>query len=98
MDNPKYIYAGNPDKGRPWIFIPDTAEAKAKAIEEGYSAFSTMSFDYEPEKGKPHFAGELHHPLGGGGGRDAGLRQRRPPAGGLPPLLPVPAKVYVRQL
>ncbi len=46
----------------------------------------------EPEKGKPHFAGELHHPLGGGGGRDAGLRQRRPPAGGLPPLLPVPAK------
>lgn len=52
----------------------------------------------ESEKGKPHFAGELHHPLGGGGGRDAGLRQRRPPAGGLPPLLPVPAKVYVRQL
>ena len=46
----------------------------------------------------PHFAGELHHPLGGGGGRDAGLRQRRPPAGGLPPLLPVPAKIYVRQL
>ena len=51
MDNPKCIYAGNPDKGRPWIFIRDTAEAKAKAIEEGYSAFSTMSFDYEPEKG-----------------------------------------------
>ena len=53
MDNPKCIYAGNPDQGRPWIFIPDTAEAKAKAIEEGYSAFSTMSFDYAPEKGKP---------------------------------------------
>ena len=42
MDNPKCIYAGNPDQGRPWIFIPDTAEAKAKAIEEGYSAFSTI--------------------------------------------------------
>lgn len=53
MNTPKFIYAGNPDKKVKWSFIADTTEARSKAVEDGCNAFSTMSFDYEPEQGKP---------------------------------------------
>lgn len=53
METAKFIYTGNPDRSMTWKFIMDTVEERAKAIQEGYSAFSTMSFDYEPEKDKP---------------------------------------------
>lgn len=53
MDTPKFIYAGNPDTKMKWLFIPDTLEARDKAIADGCNAFTTMSFDYEPEQGKP---------------------------------------------
>lgn len=53
MDTPKFIYAGNPDTKMKWLFIPDTLEARDKAIADGCNAFTTMFFDYEPEQGKP---------------------------------------------
>ncbi|UQZ90636.1 hypothetical protein C4J81_16050 [Deltaproteobacteria bacterium Smac51] len=50
----RYIYVGRADKPYgPWDMIQDTPEERQKAIAEGYTAFSTMSFAYEPEKGKP---------------------------------------------
>lgn len=49
-----YIYVGKADPPHDtWKFIPDTAEEYQKAVIEGYTAGSTMSFAYEPEKGKP---------------------------------------------
>lgn len=53
MNTPKFIYAGNPDKKIKWSFIPDTTEARSKAVEDGCNAFSTMTFDYEPDQDKP---------------------------------------------
>jgi uncharacterized protein (DUF927 family) len=55
--NSRVLYAGYADKieGRDnsWKLIADTEDARKKALEDGYTAFSTTSFDYEPEKGKP---------------------------------------------
>jgi len=49
-----YIYVGKADPPHgPWKFIPDTPEERQRAIEDGYTAVSTMSFTYEPEEGKP---------------------------------------------
>lgn len=54
MDTNKFVYAGAPDRGYgPWVFIEDTPESRLQALDEGYTAFSTTSFAYEPEKGKP---------------------------------------------
>lgn len=48
-----YIYVGHADPPHSsWKFIPDTPEERQRAIEDGYTAGSTMSFEYEPEKGK----------------------------------------------
>lgn len=54
MDICKKIYSGNPDcpKG-PWKFIGDNITERTMAIENGCTAFSTMSFAYEPDKDKP---------------------------------------------
>ena len=50
----RYIYAGRANEPYgSWKLIPDTPEERQKAIAEGYTAISTMSFAYEPEKGKP---------------------------------------------
>lgn len=57
IQNSKVLYAGYADKieGRDnsWKQIADTEDARKKALEDGYTAFSTTSFEYEPEKGKP---------------------------------------------
>ena len=52
METQFFVYASTPESKRTWIFIPDTLEARTEAISEGCTAFSTMSFAYEPEKGK----------------------------------------------
>ena len=55
--NLRILYAGYPGKieGKAgyWVAIPDTEESRKKALEEGYTAFSTTSFSHEPEAGKP---------------------------------------------
>ncbi len=55
--NSRILYAGYADKieGRDnsWKQIEDTEEARKIALDEGYTAFSTTSCDYEPEKNKP---------------------------------------------
>ncbi len=50
----KYIYWGysDPPHGA-WHLIGDTEEERAKAIQEGATAFTTMSFSFPPEEGKP---------------------------------------------
>lgn len=50
----KYIYWGysDPPHGA-WHLIGDTEEERAKAIQEGATAFTTMCFSFPPEKGKP---------------------------------------------
>lgn len=53
MKKTDVVYAGNPDRPMPWRFIPDTAEERAGALEDGCTAFGTMVFDYEPQKEKP---------------------------------------------
>lgn len=55
------IYGGNPDTKKSWISIPDTPEAKAEAIEQGYTHFTTMSFEFPYEKGnaEPNRRGDL---------------------------------------
>ena len=53
MDKNRFVYAGVPGAGGgPWQFIEDTPESRSQAIDEGYKAFTTTSFDFEPEKGK----------------------------------------------
>ena len=49
-----YIYVGkaDPPYGH-WKFIPDTPEERQRAIENGYTAATTMAFAYEPKEGKP---------------------------------------------
>ena len=53
----RVLYAGYADKieGRDnsWKLIADTEEDRKKALEDGYTAFSTTTFDYEPEKNRP---------------------------------------------
>lgn len=42
--------------------LSDTPESRSQAIDEGYEAFTTTSFDFEPEKGKAEplrFVGDL---------------------------------------
>ena len=55
--NLRLLYAGYAGKieGKAgyWVAIPDTEESRKKALEEGYTAFSTTSFSHEPEAGKP---------------------------------------------
>ena len=41
------------EKNNTLIFIEDTPESRLQALDKGYTAFSTTSFAYEPEKGKP---------------------------------------------
>ena len=54
MNAKKFVYAGTPESGHgPWTFIEDSPESRAQALEQGCKAFTTMSFAYEPEKGKP---------------------------------------------
>lgn len=54
MDTTRFIYAGTPGPGHgPWQFILDTPASQEKALADGHQAFSTMSFEYEPEQGKP---------------------------------------------
>ena len=54
MNNANHIYVGHSDPPHsPWKFIPDTPEERQRAIKDGYTAASTMSFAYEPEKGNP---------------------------------------------
>ena len=54
MDTNRFVYAGTPDRGYgPWTFIEDTPESRLQALAEGYTAFTTTSFAYEPENGKP---------------------------------------------
>ena len=53
MDKSRFVYAGIPGPGGgPWKFIEDTPESCSQAIDEGYEAFTTTSFNFEPEKGK----------------------------------------------
>ena len=53
-DNIFYFYVGHSDAPHgPWKFIPDTAEDRQKAVQNGYTAGSTMSFAFEPQEGKP---------------------------------------------
>ena len=53
MDKSRFVYAGIPGPGGgPWKFIEDTPESRSQAIDEGYEAFTTTSFNFEPEKGK----------------------------------------------
>lgn len=53
MNEHQYIYAGftkgggTPDLPN-WQLIPDTLEARQKALEEGYNAFSILSLSHEP--------------------------------------------------
>jgi uncharacterized protein (DUF927 family) len=53
----RVLYAGYADKieGRDnsWKQIEDSEEARNKALDEGCTAFSTTTFDYEPEKNRP---------------------------------------------
>lgn len=55
MQIQRYIYVGTPGECKnPLKFIEDTPESRLQTIEEGYTAFSTMSFAYEPnDKKKP---------------------------------------------
>ena len=54
MNAKKFVYAGTPESGHgPWTFIEDSPESRAQALEQGCKAFTTMSFAYGPEKGKP---------------------------------------------
>ncbi len=53
MESIKIVYAGSPGPGHgPWRPIPDTPEARKKALAD-CQAFTTMSFEFEPERGKP---------------------------------------------
>lgn len=57
-DSSFFIYVGYSDQPiaghkPPWQFIPHTSETLQQAIQDGYTAISTMSFEYAPEKGKP---------------------------------------------
>lgn len=55
----KFIYAGNPDKGWAWKFIPNTQEARKEALDASYNAFTPYSFEFEPpEKHKINLEGE----------------------------------------
>ena len=48
-----YLYAGRSDHPHGlWKFIPDNPQSRQEALDQGYTAFSTMAFAYEPEKGK----------------------------------------------
>ncbi len=55
MQIQRYIYVGTPGECKnPLKSIEDTPESRLQTIEEGYTAFSTMSFAYEPnDKKKP---------------------------------------------
>ena len=50
----RIVYAGSPGPGHgQWRPIPDTLEARAEALADGCQAITTMSFECEPERGKP---------------------------------------------
>ena len=53
----RIMYAGYADRveGRDnsWKVIPDSEAARKQALEDGYTAFSTTSFSYEPADGRP---------------------------------------------
>ena len=53
----RIMYAGYADRveGRDnsWKVIPDSETARKQALEDGYTAFSTTVFSYEPVDGKP---------------------------------------------
>ena len=68
MQIQRYIYAGTPGGCKnPLKFIEDTPESRLQAIEEGYTAFSTMSFAHEPsgkKKPEPVHYGDLWLDIG----------------------------------
>jgi len=54
LEKTRFLYwaAGDPPRGT-WQFIEDTPLARQQAIVDGATAFTSMSFSNEPEKGKP---------------------------------------------
>ncbi len=61
-DENYFIYAGNPDEKKVrWELIPNTQEAREKAIKDGYTGFSITSFSHQYVKGKkePNRKGDL---------------------------------------
>ena len=50
-----FIYSWNRNKSNStWKFIENSSEARQKAIEEGATDFSILSFEYEPTTERPH--------------------------------------------
>lgn len=56
-ENFKILYAGYADKidgkDKSWKVIQDNEDSRKIALEDGYTAFTTTSFSYEPEAGQP---------------------------------------------
>ncbi len=56
-----FIYAADPTGKLKWEFIPNTPEARTDAINRGFTAFSTYSFESEPPKSNPR--GQIPEPM-----------------------------------
>lgn len=53
MDTNRFVYFGNPDRHKPWIFKPHLYEEIQKTIDDGYTAISSMQFSSEVLDGNP---------------------------------------------